>query len=203
MADKPLIRHVFFDLGEVLIQGLRNSDRFLAGILSTRRENILPGLSKHLRLFMTAQMNEDEYWRQTLADNNWDADIILLKSFVRKHFEPQIPGAVDIVKQVANNYPVYLHSDIGREWMEYVRKYHKFLSLFKRLFSSYELGAVKRDIKAFARTTQEIGAQPQHCLLVDDWHKNVSSAKMIGLQVIKFQCASQLKQELIKLGVLT
>ena len=202
MADQPQIKYVFFDLAEVLIQGLLNISPFMSTVLSVEPETVLPGLRKHLNEYMMGQMSENEFWARTLADNEWQADIKVLKAIVRKQLEPQIPGTVEVVRLVAADHHVYLHSDISREWMEYILKIHRFMDIFQRRFCSYELGVLKRDLTSFARTTQEIGARPEQCLFIDDYHRNLRVAETVGLQVIQFINATQLRENLMEIGVI-
>lgn len=203
MEKQPRIEHVFFDMAEVLIQGLLNIGSFLAGELNVPAETVLPGLRLHLGEYMMDQMNENEFWRRVLHDNNWTGNVEVLKAIVRKHLEPSIPGTEHVVRKVAETCPIYLHSDISREWMNYVLRHHRYMrNLFRRMFYSFELRALKKNLGTFARTTQAIAARPESCLLIDDYHGNLSSAQTIGMQTIQFKDADQCAQDLIRLGVI-
>jgi len=131
MRSQNPIRHVIFDLAEVLIQGLLNISPILAKELSVPEQTILPGLRKLLNEYMEGKMSETEFWTDIIASNGWHADLNTLKTIVRRHFRSQIPGTGAILRAVAEDYPVYLLSDMSLEWMQYVRKTHNFFDVLQ------------------------------------------------------------------------
>ena len=54
------------------------------------------------------------------------------------------------------------------------------------LYLSHEIGAVKRDLAAFALVAQRAGVEPGRCLFIDDMAENVEAARAAGFQAEQF-----------------
>jgi putative hydrolase of the HAD superfamily len=57
-----------------------------------------------------------------------------------------------------------------------------FISLFDRVFLSYEMGLKKPDKRIYEKVVEEIGAKPEQCLFFDDLEENLNAAKEVGLK---------------------
>ena len=56
--------------------------------------------------------------------------------------------------------------------------------LFKRVFSSWELGLRKPEQRAFAAVVDQIGVPAHSILFFDDTLENIEQAKRAGLQTV-------------------
>lgn len=56
----------------------------------------------------------------------------------------------------------------------------------KNIFTSYELGLLKPDIKIYQVVLQKLNAKPQEVIFIDDKQTNVEAAKLIGIHGIVF-----------------
>ena len=57
----------------------------------------------------------------------------------------------------------------------------------KNIFTSYELGLLKPDIKIFQVVLQKLNVKPQEVIFIDDKSANVEAAKLIGIHGIVFE----------------
>ncbi len=69
-------------------------------------------------------------------------------------------------------------------------------------FVSCETGVRKPDRRAFAHAVDRLGAQPGHCLFIDDRTTNVEAAEAFGIPSIVFCGAKHLRQELSERGIM-
>jgi FMN phosphatase YigB (HAD superfamily) len=68
-----------------------------------------------------------------------------------------------------------------------VRAMQPELEFFTELLVSCDLGLAKPDSEAFLRASHAAGAEPEHCLFVDDTRTNVEAAQALGFQTHWFR----------------
>jgi len=74
-------------------------------------------------------------------------------------------------------------------------------SLFAAQSYSWQTGALKPDKESFDDICKKLNVDPSECLFIDDCMKNVKAAQSYGFKTIKYENISQLRSELIRLGV--
>lgn len=96
---------------------------------------------------------------------------------------------VDLLKSLRQNYKLYLLSNTNSIHFKVVEEIYKsehggstFISLFDRVFLSYEMGLRKPDRRIYEQIVREIDAKPEQCLFFDDMEENLVSAKEVGLK---------------------
>jgi epoxide hydrolase-like predicted phosphatase len=67
----------------------------------------------------------------------------------------------------------------------------KFDDAFDLMVISAEVGLAKPDERIYRYTVERLGLQPQECIFVDDFSRNVNAAREFGLQAIHFKSAQQ------------
>lgn len=75
------------------------------------------------------------------------------------------------------------------------------LSLFKEIFTSYELNVAKPDPRIFKIALEKLRTQPEETVFIDDKIGHVQSASELGISGIVYKNLKQLNQELADLGV--
>jgi FMN phosphatase YigB (HAD superfamily) len=94
-------------------------------------------------------------------------------------------------------------TDVKKEHYE-VNKRLGIYDRFEKIFTSFELGMLKSDRKAFELLTKELkkyGLSPNECLFIDDSLENISKAKEMGYNCIHykdFPKINNIKKELLK-----
>lgn len=68
----------------------------------------------------------------------------------------------------------------------------------KNIFTSYELGLLKPDIKIYQVILQKLNTKPQEVIFIDDKKANIEAAKSIGIHGIVFD-RNTIEQEVEKL----
>jgi len=102
---------------------------------------------------------------------------------------------VDYVKSLKSKYQIHILTDTinvdagNSAWFVDISKH------FQNIFKSFEIGSKKPDKNSFLYVLKKIGANPDECVFVDDFQKNVESANEIGLKGILYSNLSQLKKD--------
>jgi putative hydrolase of the HAD superfamily len=109
------------------------------------------------------------------------------------------------VYSLANNlrayYKVALISNINILHFDYLKKYFPVFGVFCKVFTSFELGAVKPKPIIYERMLQELKVQPQRAFYTDDRVELVNSAKELGIKGFVFIGVPKLRQDLLDSGV--
>jgi HAD superfamily hydrolase (TIGR01509 family) len=187
-----MINAIIFDLSDTLVAGLTGAGARLEKLLPYSGDEILRQLRGDEMLpFILGRCTEDEYLASLARAHNWPPAIDEIKAVIREHFRSAIPGAREMVLDLAGRHPLYLLSDHGREWAEYIEAQHDFLALFRRRFYSFELHMRKNSAGTYGRVVRMIGASPQECLFIDDRRAFLDAAKEAGLQTLPFEDPAQ------------
>lgn len=92
-------------------------------------------------------------------------------------------------------------SDHAKEWIEYITKYHEFLTCFKYKVFSFETSVLKSEPESFEYLIQTYNLNPEECIFIDDNFNNILIAKSIGFNTLHFKNRAKLVRDLIKYGV--
>ncbi len=196
------VQNIIFDLAEVLIYGLLGVEDTLAPELDITPEIYFQSLGgAPLIALFEGRLTENAFLEEVLNQTGWDISIDRVKEAIRANFHRKIDGTLDIVRELAPHYNLYLLSDHTREWIDYARTVYDFFDWFDRCFFSYDLGSTKESPKTFEAVLTAISAKPETCLFIDDTPGNCAVAESVGIQSIRFLSAEQLRQELDQRGI--
>jgi HAD superfamily hydrolase (TIGR01509 family) len=197
-----MISAIIFDLGDVLVTGLTGIGLRLEGHVPYAADEIVQQFrGDEMRDFLLGWCSEEEYLTRVRAAHAWPLSIDEIRAIIREHFKTAMPGARELVLDLAREYSLYLLSDHGREWAEYIEAQHDFLSVFRRRFYSFDLHARKNDPETYRRVLEIIGAEPPECLFIDDRRAFLEAAAQAGLQTLLFQNAAQVRKALATLAI--
>lgn len=210
-SARRMITTVIFDLGEVLLNAIRDSGRRLAdeyGInnVTTPEQAVFSyyGLSHPLLVpaivdFIHGKILEDEYITAVLATYPQLVAVGDLKKYIRDNFS-EVAGTRKIILRLRQQgFKLGLLSTHAREWIEYCQEKFRFIELFDQVSFSYEEGVSKPDPKAYQTILTKLGSAPQECVFIDDTPDNVSAAQAIGMNGIVFTSAAELDIMLARL----
>jgi putative hydrolase of the HAD superfamily len=197
-----MIKIIIFDLSDVLITGLTGIEERLQVYLSSPKDEILSQFrGKTMLDFLLGYCSEEEYLQKLKREHGWELSVEEMKKIIREHFKQVIPGTEEIVTSLSNNYPLFLLSDHGREWVEYIEREHPFLKLFRRRFYSFEMHLRKNNPDTYRKVLNQIEAIPEACLFIDDRPMFLNVAKEVGLNTIQFEDSNQLRAGLEKYSI--
>jgi FMN phosphatase YigB (HAD superfamily) len=202
LEENLMIKIIIFDLSDVLITGLTGIEERLQVHLSAPKDEILRQFRSNTMLdFLLGYCSEEEYLQKLKAEHGWELSVEEIKKIIREHFKKAIPGTGEIVTNLANHYPLFLLSDHGREWVEYIEREHTFLKLFKSRFYSFDLHTRKNNSDTYTKVLNLINAIPEECLFIDDRPIFLDVAKEVGFNTIQFDDSNQLRAALERYSI--
>jgi 2-haloacid dehalogenase len=114
-----------------------------------------------------------------------------------------IEGTVAIMAELrARGTPIYAVTNFSAEKFSLARERFDFLTWFREVVVSGEVGVIKPDRRIFEILFERSGLTPAEAIYIDDVPKNVASAATVGLEALHFTDAPALRRDLVRLGFL-
>jgi len=196
---KTKITTIIFDLSEVYLTGLKDTEEIL-----NKKWNLPWGktydhmVEGGLIDLWHGKLSEDEFWKKTISKNKWDISLEEVKKLVRENFK-EIEGTRKIIESLKNKgFKLGLLSVHSKEWVDHCEKKFQYHKLFHSVVYSFEVEVCKPDKKSYEHILEKLKVKPEECLFIDDSKKNILSAKEMGITVIHFKNPAQLKKDLKK-----
>ena len=193
------IRHIFFDIGGVL--GSNGWDRE----------------QRHAAVERFHLNAEDFQWRHEEVIAEWEEGRITMdeyldiaifnteRNFTREEFREFMcaqsvpnPDSIAIARELSRD-PRFTLMTLNNEAEELnIYRIERFgiSQVFEAFFSSCWLGVRKPIRRIYHRALGIAQAQPETSLFIDDRQQNLTPAKSLGMNVILFRSASQLRSDL-------
>ena len=194
-----MINYIIFDLSEVIISGYKGSEYTIGKLVNRDPEEVDRYLKSDLFIdLLDGKIKENEYIDGILEQTKWNLDRGTFKKIIRENHNQEVPGTIEIVKRLKQEYKLVLLSDHVKEWIEDIIKVNKNLDLFDEKFYSYQIGKTKKAVETFYYVLERLNTDANKVLFIDDSEKNIEVAKSIGMDSILFLNANQLERELKK-----
>ena len=115
----------------------------------------------------------------------------------REQIENNIPDEklFAYIQELKHKYQIGLLSNAGDNWLNEIFSPEQ-VSLFDAVALSYEIGAIKPDIRAYEVIAERLQVQLPECVFMDDQPKYVEGAKRAGMRALLYTNADQLKDDL-------
>lgn len=155
-----------------------------------------------LNAFECGEASLDEYLRRTVfyRERAFTADEF--KQFMFEQSQP-FPEMLDFVGRLARTQR-YVMATLNNESLE-INEYRidtfHLRDYFDAFFSSCYLGVRKPDAGIYRRALSITHRMPAECIFIDDRGLNLECAKELGMRVIHFRNANQLRDALAEHGV--
>ena len=194
---------VFFDLGNVL--AFIDFDMFWRSLGFLHPEEIAPfadGYKSWTHQYEIGFVSTSEYFAglQFVFTRRFNVEQ-LEQAFINIIREP-VDGMVDIVKSVSRTNRTALVSNTNET--HYKNSLEKFdvLHLLHKHYLSYQMRVMKPMQGFYDIIINDQNIDPSKMLLIDDLITNVKGAQAAGMQAVKFENTTQLKEILKTLGVI-
>ncbi len=200
-----MIKALVFDLGNVLIpfdySGLLNElDNRKSGLGVKFSELYKTNYNIH-RDFEKGLLSEDEFLEIMMK---WTEGVFNKDEF-RYYYSNifsenrELTGLLPALK---NNFTLVLLSNTNIIHQKYGWGKFKFLQHFDRLILSHEVGTVKPEPLIYKAVTDHTNLPPEAHLFIDDIKEYVEAAKKAGWNALQFLNNEQLKNSLLRLGII-
>jgi HAD superfamily hydrolase (TIGR01509 family) len=205
MIESPwsnLPTHIIFDLSEVIISGLKGSERQIGHELSLDEKLVAEVLvGEGFDALLHGRISEEEYLNALISRNGWEISPSRLMEIIRRNFHEAVPGMSDVLKKLSERFSLVLLSDHAREWILYIEAHYGFFNLFREKFYSFELNSTKIQPSTFLTVIEKLKVKSEECLFIDDNERNVVVAKSLGMRAIRFTGVDRLLLELRNHGI--
>lgn len=199
-----MIKVILFDLGGVLFtHGTTMLSEYIAKKHGKNPKDVyqLLNYSDIGNDYREGKITRDEFWNSFKHDLDIEDDTDDLE---QKWFDVYtlIEPVKLIVNELRSKYRVYFLSDQARERAIAAEKKYNFINLFDGGIFSYEVGVRKPNIKIYEIAVEKIGVKSEEILFIDDKQINLPPAEQIGMQTLLCISTEQLRNDLIKKGLL-
>lgn len=150
----------------------------------------------------TGKMSLEEYLQRTVFCHPRSFSREEFKAFLFAQSQPK-PDSLALARELAGN---YLMAAINNESMElnlYRIEQFRLREIFTAFFSSCFVRLRKPDPAIYRLALDVMQKTQDECCFIDDRPLNLDGARQVGMRVIRFQDANQLRRELMELGVAT
>jgi 2-haloacid dehalogenase len=114
-----------------------------------------------------------------------------------------IAGTVEILAELRDRgAPLYGLTNWSAETYPLALKRFEFLSWFRGILVSGEVGATKPDPRIYALMLARFAIDPQRAVYIDDHAANAEAARRFGIHGIHFTTSDALRRELVRLALL-
>ena len=114
-----------------------------------------------------------------------------------------IAGMVEILAELRDRgTPLYGLTNWSAETYTPARERFAFLSWFRGILVSGEVGVIKPDPRIFELLIERFAINPGNAVYIDDVEANVAAAQSFGIHAIQFTTPARLRRELTRLGLL-
>jgi 2-haloacid dehalogenase len=112
-------------------------------------------------------------------------------------------GSVEILAELRERgTPLYGLTNWSIETYPPARQRFAFLSWFRGILVSGEVGVIKPDPQIFELLIERFAIDPEHAVYIDDVEANVIAATPFGIHAVHFTTPAALRDELVGLGLL-
>lgn len=192
---------VIFDLGNVVLP----FDPYRPGqILGERagvsaREALVTIYKNNLeRRFESGRLDGDQFTAGVAAALGIDLSPAEFHDIWCDMFTEDV-AVSEVVRELKRHHRLVLLSNINPWHWEYAREKWAVLSEFDAVVLSYEEGVLKPH-PAIYRSALEKAGPCDRAIFIDDMEINAAGAQVVGITGVHFQSASQLREELVRLG---
>ncbi len=198
-----MIKAVVFDLGGVVFQ---NGTKLFLEELSKQYNlghefvnSVVNG--KAGDMYREGKITRDEFWERVSKELGIIVNIDELESaWINKY--TLIEETKEIIDELKKEYRLFYLSDNVRERVQQINTKHNFIEWFEGGIFSHEVGVRKPHPDVYKAAIQKIGVDPSEIVFIDDKEKNLKPADELGMNALLFSTPHQLREDLIKLGVI-
>ncbi|HVY65335.1 MAG TPA: HAD family phosphatase [Gammaproteobacteria bacterium] len=125
-----------------------------------------------------------------------EAEMAALFDHVRASLTPIEPSVALLAELRERGFRLYGLSNMSESIFAYLRSLHGFFSLFDGIVVSAAVKLVKPEPGIYEHLRERFALDFAESVFIDDFARNVESARQLGLPAIRFESAAQVRREL-------
>jgi len=185
-----MIKAIIFDFGNVICRFtneiLLDKISAISGKPKEEIRHLIYEVSELPQKFETGLVSSNEFFEEMSKLCGLNISYDELKEIYSKDKFTRIEGMIKLIKLFKGKYKVGLLSN-NSEWdFEYGVKMVPEINFFDTITLSYEVKAMKPDLKIFYDALGKLKLSPQECVYTDDILEYVQAAESIGINAIHF-----------------
>lgn len=196
------ITHIFFDLGNVLVNvhmgSLYKNFSKISGIPLETIPSTLEKLTREYLLFQHGKISRKDYFekmRELLSANPRDEEIELAYCDMFSLNK----DVYNIKQELNGNYQFSIISNTDELHYNFIMQKYPQFGIFENNTTSFEENCMKPEKYIYEQALKKNNAEPTDSVFIDDLEENVISALELGINAIQYQSPNQLRRELDKL----
>jgi putative hydrolase of the HAD superfamily len=198
------ITTLFWDVGGVLLSNGwdRDTRRAAASRFGLKVEELEPRHEALVSALETGKISLDDYLERTVFCDRQSFSREAFKAFIYAQSQPN-PDSLALARKLSGK---YLMATINNESLDLnLYRVEKFWlrEIFTAFFSSCFVRLCKPDPAIYRLALDVMQKTHEECCFIDDRAMNLEGARHMGMRVIQFQDANQLRRELAEFGVAT
>ena len=200
LYEKNMIKNIVFDIGAVLV-GYNPNDYAVKNNMSIdklyKAHDILVH-TKEWREYLDGNIENQEILDNLIKNNPEFSDeykLLILKEN-NEHITYEIKENTKLLKELSNEYNIYLLSNITKETMESFKEIYDFVKNTKGGVYSYEAHIGKPNRKIYDLLFSKYNLNPNECIFIDDKLHNIEMANELGMIGIQYTNYNELVKKL-------
>lgn len=200
--DKPVIKWILFDLGNVLVEhnptGTARISEFLGIETGELHEFLIE--SDASRRLCNGEFSADQFTAMVNKRFNGTITPTMITEWFGPEIERVYPEIPSLVESLAGRYSLgVLSNTFFGHWDYFVTT--ELARYFKAPMASHLLGFVKPDREIYLEALKRISATPGETVFIDDKAENVDAAKALGINAFQSLSPSETICGLEKIGI--
>ena len=201
--EKPEIKAVIFDLGNVLLNfNAKKSAKRFAKNCKVPFDKVWEHffISPTEKAYTRGEITTQQFYKFSCRALDTPVDYKTFAHYWNDIFWEN-KGMDSVLKKLKKNCPLYLISNTNKLHFDHIKKNFKILKHFKKTFPSHEVGHRKPEPKIYQKVLKNIRLKPEDTVFVDDVVKFVEGARAVGMHAVQFRTPQGLRRDLRKLGI--
>lgn len=199
-----MIKHIIFDLGGVVFtNGTKNFAKYIAEKYQKDFKETYEFLnySDIGNEYREGKITRDEFWKKAKEKLQLKEEIDELEKIWINCYD-LITGTKDIIGELKPKYKLFYLSDNVRERVNALDEKFNFLQWFDDGIFSHDVGVRKPNPRIYELTLKKAQVRPEETIFIDDKESSLPPAENLGITTILFTSPEQLKEELVRIGIL-
>lgn len=198
-----MIKTIIFDLGGVVFKnGTTAFVTKLSKQYNLGEEFILSVITGELGDdYRTGKITRETFWHEVTKKLGITESADHLEELWINEYE-LIHETKDLITELKDSYALYYLSNNLKERVEKIDEKHNFLLWFEGGIFSHEVGVQKPHPTLYKEVLKQIKSLPEETIFIDDKMENLAPAEALGMNVLLFTTPKQLREDLIKFGII-
>jgi epoxide hydrolase-like predicted phosphatase len=195
-----MVKNIVFDIGAVLVgyNPKEYAKKINISLEKVDKAHEVLVHTKGWREYLDGKIENEEFLKDLIQKNpeyKDEFELLILKEN-NKHITYEIKENTQLLKELSNNYNIYLLSNITKDTMDSFKEMYDFEKKITGATYSYEAHISKPHKEIYNFLFSKYNLKPNECIFIDDKLHNIEVANELGMQGIHYTDHEKLVEEL-------